>query len=87
MEIEELLGLLGLDLPRVLFVNMIAGLIKTELQTRGLWASVRDWGFLMPLAVGAGVCWFSGEQGMGAIWCGGLYGAAAIALHEFHTRL
>ncbi len=87
MEIEDLLSLLGLDLTRVLFVNMIAGTVKAELQTRGLWAQIRDWGFLIPLVVGAGLCWYSGEAGLEAVWCGGLYGAAAIALHEVHSRM
>jgi hypothetical protein len=87
MEIEDLLGLLGLDFPRVLGVNLAAELMKSELEARGVWARIRRYGFLLPLAAAVALCWASGEDGLAALPCGLAYGAAAIAFHELHDRL
>jgi hypothetical protein len=86
MEIEDLLGLLGLNLPRVLGVNLVCEIVKTELEALDLWKQLRDYGWLIPLVAAAAFCWVSGEDGWASIPCGAMYGAAAIALHEVHSR-
>lgn len=87
MEIEDILALLGLNLPRVLGVNLIAEIMRTELDAAGMWKEFREYGFLIPLVAAIGLCWVSGEDGWASIPCGAMYGAAAIALHEFHAHL
>lgn len=87
MEIEELVSLLGLDLPRVLGVNMAAEWGKHELERLGWWPKVRSFGFVLPIAAAVFFCLAAGEEGLGALQCGVMYGIAAIALHEFHDRI
>lgn len=86
MEIEELVGILGLNLPRVIGVNIATEIVKNELVELDAWKPIRKFGFVIPLAIAVVFCLVAGEKGMGALRCGVVYGAAAIALHEFDSR-
>lgn len=87
MEIEDLVGMLGLNLPRVIGINVATEWVKHELERLDAWKPVRKVGFVIPLAIAVWLCWMAGERGAGAMRCGVMYGLAAIALHEFDHRI
>lgn len=89
LSVEQLLGLLGLNLPLVLGINAAVEYLKVELQARGLWTDAspwKRWFILAPFAVAIAVCWVSDPVPSGlpgvlsAVKCGAVYAMAAVTL-------
>lgn len=84
MEIEQLLALLGVDLPRVLGINFLCGAVKTWLEGQGLWETVGRWYVAAPFVAAfvLSLVFESGSIGV-ALKSAAVYGSAAVALHNF----
>lgn len=92
LSVEQLLGILGLSLPRVLGVNVLVELLKQELELRGLWVDgspLKRWFILAPFVVAVVLCWFTEPQppGLAGLFaagkCGAVYAMAAVTLKNF----
>jgi hypothetical protein len=88
---EGLLAILGLNLPRVLGVNVVVEWIKIELQGAGLWTDEslwKRWFILAPFVVAIALCWLTERQPPGlagivsAVKCGAVYAMAAVTLNN-----
>lgn len=87
--LEQLLGVFGLNVTRVLGINFVCALIKGELKDAGLWVPenpIKRHFAYSPLVIAVAFCWFFEKQPPGwvgvvsAAECGLIYGIAAIAL-------
>lgn len=82
---EDLIGMLaglGLDLPKVINVNVFTELVKRHLEERGYWERVRRFGFLIPVVIA-----FAMSSAVSVSWVESLqeaaiYGGASFVFHD-----
>lgn len=81
MELDAIMTLLGLNLPKVYAVNRVTEWVQEEFKSLGYWEQIADFAVAIPFVVAMALSSFGENACADVIQSGLIYGAAAMALH------